>query len=216
MALASRIAAGEARHQRPSRREIDVQSDLMRFTVDVTAGLAFGTDINTLESQGDVIQQHLDRVLPTISRRLIAPFTYWRVLKLPADRRLDRHLREIHRAIQGFIAAARERMRVDPALCEKPSNMIEAMIAARDAGDSGVDDDDVAGNVFTMLIAGEDTTANTLAWMIYLLSRTPAAMERAVIEVDASRMITVRAVDDEPLVDVSSVPDAPSLGETEP
>ncbi|MCZ6889269.1 MAG: cytochrome P450 [Gammaproteobacteria bacterium] len=169
-----------------SGREIELQSDLMRFTVDVTAGLAFGTDINTLESQGDVIQQHLDRVLPTISRRLIAPFTYWRVLKLPADRRLDRHLREIHRAIQGFIAAARERMRADPALCEKPSNMIEAMIAARDAGDSGVDDDDVAGNVFTMLIAGEDTTANTLAWMIYLLSRTPAAMERAVIEVDGA------------------------------
>ena len=60
------------------------------------------------------------------------------------------------------------------------------MIAARDAGGSGLDDSDVAGNVFTMLIAGEDTTANTLAWMIYLLSRTPAAMERAVSEVDGA------------------------------
>jgi cytochrome P450 len=119
-----------------------------------------------------------------ISRRLIAPFTYWRVMKLPADRRLDRHLREIHRAIQGYIAAARDRMRADPGLRETPSNLIEAMIAARDAGDSGLDDNDVAGNVFTMLVAGEDTTANTLAWMIYLLSRTPVAMERAVSEVD--------------------------------
>jgi len=167
-----------------SGREIELQSDLMRYTVDVTAGLAFGTDINTLESQGDVIQQHLDQVLPMISRRLIAPFTYWRVMKLPADRRLDRHLREIHRAIQGYIAAARDRMRADPGLRETPSNLIEAMIAARDAGDSGLDDNDVAGNVFTMLVAGEDTTANTLAWMIYLLSRTPVAMERAVSEVD--------------------------------
>jgi cytochrome P450 len=169
-----------------SGREIELQSDLMRYTVDVTAGLAFGTDINTLESQRDVIQQHLDQVLPVISRRLVAPFSYWRVIKLPADRRLDRHLREIHRAIQGFIAAARERMRADPTLQETPSNLIEAMIAARDAGGSGLDDSDVAGNVFTMLLAGEDTTANTLAWMIYLLSRTPTAMARAVIEADGA------------------------------
>jgi cytochrome P450 len=85
-----------------SGRDIELQSDLMRYTVDVTAGLAFGTDINTIESQRDVIQQHLDQVLPVVSRRLIAPFTYWRMIKLPADHRLDRHLREIHRAIEGL------------------------------------------------------------------------------------------------------------------
>jgi len=163
-------------------RDIELQTDLMRYTVDVTAGLAFGTEINTLESQRDVIQQHLDQVLPMTSRRLIAPFPYWRVLKLPADRRLDRHLREIHRAIAGFIAAARERMQANPSLRANPSNLIEAMIASRDGGDSGLDDSDVAGNVFTMLLAGEDTTANTLAWMIYLLSRTPTAMAKAVAE----------------------------------
>jgi len=36
-----------------------------------------------------------------------------------------------------------------------------------------------------MLLAGEDTTANTLAWMIYLLGRNPAALKRARDEVDA-------------------------------
>jgi len=34
-----------------------------------------------------------------------------------------------------------------------------------------------------MLLAGEDTTANTLAWMIYLLSRNPQALRRAQEEV---------------------------------
>ena len=48
------------------------------------------------------------------------------------------------------------------------------MIAARDIQGSGLHDADVAGNVLTMLLAGEDTTANTLAWMIYLLTRNPA------------------------------------------
>ena len=34
-----------------------------------------------------------------------------------------------------------------------------------------------------MLLAGEDTTANTLAWMLYLLHRHPAALQRAQQEV---------------------------------
>jgi cytochrome P450 len=35
----------------------------------------------------------------------------------------------------------------------------------------------------TMLLAGEDTTANTLAWMIHLLQRNPQALQRARDEV---------------------------------
>jgi cytochrome P450 len=162
---------------------IELQADLMRYTVDVTAGLAFGTDINTLESKREVIQEHLDQVLPMVSKRLIATFPTWRVLKMPADRRFDRHLHEIHRAIAHFIAEARKRLEADPSRREHPANLIEAMIVARDAGDSGLTDDDVAGNVFTMLLAGEDTTANTLAWMIWLLSRNPAAQRTAREEV---------------------------------
>jgi len=165
------------------RASIDLQADLMRYTVDVTAGLAFGADINTIESDADVIQQHLDKVLPSLFRRLMAPFEYWRYFKLKADRELSHHLVELQRAVNGFIADARKRMDDEPARRTNPTNLIEAMIAARDTEGSGVNDSDVAGNVLTMLLAGEDTTANTLAWMIWLLSRNPAALERARAEV---------------------------------
>ena len=36
----------------------------MRYTVDVTTNLAFGYDMNTLEKEGDVIQQHLEKIFP--------------------------------------------------------------------------------------------------------------------------------------------------------
>ena len=49
----------------------------------------------------------------------------------------------------------------------------------------GYDDQDVFGNVFTMLLAGEDTTANTLSWALYLLARDPAAQQRLAAEADA-------------------------------
>jgi len=60
-----------------------------------------------------------------------------------------------------------------------PQNLLEAMVVAADEPGSGIDDAQVAGNVLTMLLAGEDTTANTLAWCIWLLKEHPAALERA-------------------------------------
>ena len=162
---------------------IPLQQDLMRYTVDVIAGLAFGADINTLEGDGDVIQQHMDQILPSLFRRTLAPFPYWHHFRLPADRRLDEHLQAFRSAVEGFIRNARERIAREPSLREAPSNLIEAMIAARDRPGNQLDDDDVAANVATMLLAGEDTTANTLAWMLWLLSRHPQALERATAEV---------------------------------
>jgi cytochrome P450 len=163
--------------------QIDLQADLMRYTVDVTAGLAFGVDMNTLESRDEVIQTHLDKVLPALFRRLMSPLPYWRWMRYPGERRLTAHLEALQRAIAGFIAQARRRMDADPRLRTQPANLIEAMIAARDDPASGLTDTDVAGNVLTMLLAGEDTTANTLAWMVYLFDRNRAVLERATAEV---------------------------------
>ncbi|HEX3138539.1 MAG TPA: cytochrome P450, partial [Rhizobacter sp.] len=162
---------------------IVLQEDLMRYTVDGVAGLAFGTDMNTLQSDEEVIQQHLDKIFPALFRRIFARFPYWRYFRRQVDRELDHSVVAINTAIAGFIAQARERMRANPALREQPSNLLEGMIAAADQGGSGVNDEHVAGNVLTMLLAGEDTTANTLAWMIYLLQRNPQALQRAVDEV---------------------------------
>lgn len=67
-----------------------VIDDLTSFTVDITSALAFGHDPNTLE-RGDVeLQRHIHRVMRMTARRLGTPFPYWRQVKLPADRALDR------------------------------------------------------------------------------------------------------------------------------
>jgi cytochrome P450 len=129
------------------------------------------------------VQRHLDIVLGGLYRRVMSPLPYWRWIRLPADRKLERSNAAVREAIKGFVAAARDRMRAHPTLQEHPSNLLEAMLAASDSGDAGVDDRDVAGNVSTMLFAGEDTTANTLAWLIWLLHRHPDALRRAQQEV---------------------------------
>ncbi len=196
-----------------AKQAIDLQADLMRYTVDAIAGLAFGAEVNTLESNEEVIQRHLDKIFPAIFRRILSQFPYWRYVRLPADRALERSAVAVNAAIEGFVAQARERMRADPLLHTQPRNLLEAMIAAADRGDADgkaepwtgppaagslplggqraratvgapqLTDRDVAGNVLTMLLAGEDTTANTLAWMIDLLQRNPEVLRKAQDEV---------------------------------
>ncbi len=162
---------------------IELQPDLMRFTVDAIAGLAFGADINTLESDADIIQRHLDKIFPTLFKRMFSLLPVWRWRRSKADRELEQSVAAVNDAIAGFIAEARGRLAADAQRRSAPPNLLEAMIVAADSAESGVTDIQVAGNVLTMLLAGEDTTANTLAWMIYLLHRHPEALQRARAEV---------------------------------
>lgn len=166
-----------------SGEPIDLQADLMRFTVDAIAGLAFGAEVNTLESDEVVIQQHLDKIFPAVARRMLAPYPYWRRFKTPADRRLDHAVQEVNKAVGEFMRKARVRLAQSAERRQHPQNLLEVMLLAADAPESGMDDQDVAGNVLTMLLAGEDTTANTLAWMLYLLQNNPQAMQRVQSEV---------------------------------
>jgi cytochrome P450 len=181
-----KVAQRLAERWRKAAREgrgVDLQADLMRYTVDTIAGLAFGAEVNTLESNGDVIQQHLNRIFPAVFNRVLAPMATWRFLRTPADRQLEQSVSAVKIAVAGFVGEARARMQADPSRRKDPPNLLEAMIAAADEPGSDIDDEQIAGNVFGMLLAGEDTTANTIAWMIYLLWRNPKALVRATEEV---------------------------------
>src|SRR5689334_19681567 len=133
---------------------IDLQADLMRFTVDAIAGLAFGADVNTLQSDEDVIQKHLNRIFPAIFKRIFSASPTWRWYATADDRALARSVVEVNAAVDRFIAEARARLKADPARREKPPNLLEAMLVAAEEPGSGITDREVAGNVFVMLLAG--------------------------------------------------------------
>ena len=111
---------------------VEAQKDLSRYTIDVTANLAFGYDVNTLETEGDELQRHLERIFPMVNRRINAPFPYWHFMKMPADRALEESLAFVHQAIRGYIANSRARLANDPELVAHPTNFLEAMLATRD------------------------------------------------------------------------------------
>jgi len=160
--------------------------DLKAFALDVAIGMAMGQDQNMLEHEDNPLQQDIEFVFSQVARRVVAPLAYWRTVKLPADRATDAAGLRIRTTVDGFIADARSRMAANPILYDKPTNLLEAMLVARDLPDSGIDDRVVQANSLTMVFAGEDTTANTIAWLLHLLSQNPRAAARLAQEADAA------------------------------
>lgn len=150
----------------------DIGAALSSFTVDVTSALAFGHDLNTLERGDGGLQEHLHRVFHMTNRRLFISVPYWRYLKLPADRALDRSMAEIDKAVQTFMAETKKRIAARPELREEPENFLESMIAAQET-EGAFSDEEIMGNVFTLLLAGEDTTSHSMAWTIWSLAQRP-------------------------------------------
>jgi cytochrome P450 len=172
------------RSQAASGVRPDVLRDLKCYSIDVTTWLTMGLDIDTLSQEASSLQADVETWFETVGRRLPQMLRYWRVLRLPADRRSDAAIARLHATVDELIAGARAEMAAQPQLRERPRNILQALLAARDENGSEFTDQDVHGNVAVMLFAGEDTTANTLAWLLHHLAADAPACAIARTQVD--------------------------------
>ncbi|MGH2852588.1 MAG: cytochrome P450 [Solirubrobacteraceae bacterium] len=174
-------------------RSFDISQEFTSYSVDITSTLAFGHDLNTLERGESELQRHIARTFNMLNFRLFFPIPYWRWLRLPPDRALDRSVVELNRAVAAFVDQARARMRERPELFEEPENFLEAMLATQREDDSFTDQE-IVGNTFALLIAGEDTTAHTMAWTSWFLAQRPDIQarwaEEAAVLLDRERFPT--------------------------
>jgi cytochrome P450 family 135 len=76
---------------------------------------------------------------------------------------------ELHRLIAERRAA--------PDLAER-DDVLSTLLLARDESGAGLSDGELRDELMTLLVAGHETTANSLAWAFERLSRTPGGLER--------------------------------------
>ncbi|AZQ62366.1 cytochrome P450 [Flammeovirga pectinis] len=146
-----------------------ISNDFTRATVDVTTNLAFGYDMNTVENHENEIQDHIAKIFPKVNERVNSPLPIWRYIKSSSDKGLDQSMDALKITIGEFIKKAENNLEKDPSLKENPSNFIEALIASQDK-ENPFTWDEIFGNIYTMLLAGEDTTANSLSWLTYFIA----------------------------------------------
>jgi cytochrome P450 len=131
---------------------VDVVDEFRRFTTDVTTWLALGRDANTVEGGTDVVEKSLGRIFPVFHRRAVSPVPYWRLFRMPSDRRFDRAFADVRVWLDEVIAQARSRRAGDPE--RRPADFLEAMLCERDDEGRVFTDRVLVGSALTMLIAG--------------------------------------------------------------
>jgi cytochrome P450 len=151
---------------------LDMLAEFKRLTVDATMLLSFGHDSNTIEHDRDVIREQLQLIFPALHRRMTAAFPYWRFVRSPADRRVDRAILELRKRLSALLEEARRRLEEDPSRTDR-ADVLSAMLVARDEAGQPFSEDVILGNAQQMLLAGEDTTAATLAWAVHELCERP-------------------------------------------
>ncbi len=158
---------------------VDLLDDLQRYAIDVTTSLSFGVCLDTVRGQASWLRELITPVFPEIMDRSAAVVPTWRIFRTPRQRHIERQVARVYGWLDEVITTTRETLRADPEA--RASNLLESLILAAEEDDE-LTDTDIRGNAMTMLLAGEDTTASTIAWAVHELIDAPDARERLVAE----------------------------------
>jgi cytochrome P450 family 135 len=114
------------------------------------------------------------RRLTAISRSSLWHVIEWRNLgRLEARGTLKRLLAIIDRDLYALIRDRRARGPVEGA-----NDVFSLLLAARDEDGQALSDEELRDELLTLVLAGHETTANSLAWTFERLMRAPATYER--------------------------------------
>ncbi|WP_040623568.1 cytochrome P450 [Mycobacterium parascrofulaceum] len=161
----------------PMGREFETLPSMMRITLNAILRTVFGAQGSELDELRELLPPWVAlasrmAILPPRLRRDLGPFSPWG--------RVARYRRRYDEVIASLIAQARahtgDRERTD---------VLALLLAARYEDGSPISDGHVGDELLTLLAAGHETTATTLAWAVERLRRHPQLLERLVAEVDA-------------------------------
>jgi cytochrome P450 len=150
---------------------------MMRITLNAILRAVFGARGEALDELRRLLPPmvplaSLMVVLPAALRRDLGPWSPWG--------RVERSRRRYDDIIASLIAQARS----DPGFGDRKDVLALLMGATYEDG-SSIADAHIADELLTLLAAGHETTATTLAWTIERLRRHPELLARLTAEVDA-------------------------------
>jgi cytochrome P450 len=102
---------------------------------------------------------------------MLAVFSWLRRSFFPPWRRFVRLLGAVHEMLRGEIAARKA--------APGGTDICALLVAARDEDGRPMEDQEIVEQLFTMVVAGHETTATALSWAVDELWRDPALLQRA-------------------------------------
>ena len=158
-------------------RPFALRPRMQSITLEVIVRVVFGVD-------GAERRDELRRLILTVAGIGRNPFVLFatRGRRLGPNAPWARFIRArdtLHAAL-----AAEIRQRRDAHGLEQRSDVLSALLLARDDQGRAMTDDEVRDELVTLLFAGHETTATSLSWAFDLLLRHPRALSRLVADLD--------------------------------
>ena len=194
--------------QWPDGVEFPVQPVMMRITLNtILRGIfgAQGTELDALRTlMPKMIKLGMRVVLVPSLQRDFGPWSPWR--------RLGAMRIELDEIFASLIARAQ----ADPDL-EQRTDILSLLLQARYDDGTAMSHSDIGDELFTLVVAGHETTATSLAWAFERLRRHPGVLTRLVDAIDRGETALLQATINEvlrtrPIIDsVSREVVAPSI-----
>ncbi|MFK0107146.1 cytochrome P450 [Streptomyces sp. NPDC091217] len=157
-------------------QDLDVREAMVELSLDMLVKTVFSGSINA-ETFAQ-LRRDLSVVMNGVGVRIMLPDWFER-LPIPFNRRFDRARDDARATINGAIAALQ-------ASGHGTGDMLSLLMAATDESTGQpLTEDQICSEILTLAVAGTETTASVLSWVLYELARNPEIESRVLAELDA-------------------------------
>jgi cytochrome P450 len=159
---------------------LQIESVMSDYVVNTLADAMFSTDIGA--PAAEAVRRNVPIIIENLLFRTVSP-PFLDGMPIPPNRKFDRATKELLRVIDHVVAQAREAA-VDGQV-DGP-DLMSTLLSARDADtNEALSDEEVRDELGTILFAGTETTASTMAWGLYEVATHPEVEAKVLAELDA-------------------------------
>lgn len=164
----------------------DMQDILMRCTLDSIFKVGFGVELNCLEGsskEGRAFMKAFDESNALVYWRYVDPsWKLKRFLNLGSEAALKKNITIIDDFVHGLIKAKRKQLTAQRD-CDDKEDILSRFLVESTKNPEEMNDKYLRDIILNFMIAGKDSSANTLSWFVYMLCKNPLIQEKIAQEV---------------------------------
>lgn len=155
---------------------IDINAEMFRTAVRVVSRSLL--EVDAISEKADRIAESLHTVFEGLYRRMVLSVGPLYRVPTQGNRRFQSALADLHALVDEIIAEGR-------AADGERDDLLSEMLRARDESGEPLSDQEVHDHVISLVVAGAENIAATLAWTFHLLAEHPEQERRLVEEVNS-------------------------------
>jgi cytochrome P450 len=171
-------SAERLKHASANGKAIDLAPPLSQLTLDIISRAMFSSDVQGAAAD---VSHHIARLNEYALHMLRHPWLFLLPRRIPAPFSFGplRSLESLNKIVHGIIQSRRRQPHAQ-------DDLLNMLISATEEGTGrGMTDEQLRDEVMTVFVAGHETTANAMAWLLYLISQHPEIEKKLVADIDA-------------------------------